>query len=562
MSKCERRSSSFSVLAIAGAAMLAAAAVASCGGGGSSAPSPNSISPPPPPPPPPPPAGPVFTSGVFEPASRFKDLCQTVRTGSDLNGRPFTDRQGTTLEEKFWLRSWTNETYLWNTEVVDQNPSSFGTRTEYFAVLRTLARTLSGKDKDDFHFSESTVEFQRRQNSAPSATYGARFIGIATRPPRDFRVLFTEPNSPASTVVAGQANLVRGSRLLRLNGIDVVNAGTQADVDALNAALFPATPGISTTFVVRDPGATSDRTVTISSVNLAQKPVNRTRILSTPTGSVGYILFNTFSPNSSEIEIRDAIETMRQQGVSDLVLDLRYNGGGLLAVASQLSYMTTGAQRTLNRAFERLRFNAAAGNRNPVTGETNNTVPFYTTGLGFSVTNGTQLPTLNLPRVFVLSTASTCSASEAVVNGLRGVGAEVILIGSTTCGKPFGFYPQDNCGETYYTIQFQGVNDAGFGDYADGFLPQNSTAAFGVRLPGCQVADDLSRELGDSSEALLAAALQFRATGTCPAPPVAIAEPGSDEKRPSSVGIDLEVPEPGVMETNRDMRLPGRPGGN
>ena len=61
----------------------------------------------------------------------------------------------------------------------------------------------------------------------------------------------------------------------------------------------------------------------------------------------------------------------------------------------------------------------------------------------------------------------------------------------------FGFYPQDNCGETYYTIQFQTTNDQSFGDYADGFTPNNSSAAFGVRAPGCQVADDLTRELGD-----------------------------------------------------------------
>ena len=57
------------------------------------------------------------------------------------------------------------------------------------------------------------------------------------------------------------------------------------------------------------------------------------------------------------------------------------------------------------------------------------------------------------------------------MNGLRGVGVEVIQIGSTTCGKPYGFYPTDNCGTTYFTIQFKGVNDAGFGDYSDGFSP-------------------------------------------------------------------------------------------
>ena len=58
----------------------------------------------------------------------------------------------------------------------------------------------------------------------------------------------------------------------------------------------------------------------------------------------------------------------------------------------------------------------------------------------------------------VLTGPDTCSASESVINGLRGVDVEVNLIGGPTCGKPYGFYPQDNCGTTYFAIQFQGVN--------------------------------------------------------------------------------------------------------
>ena len=175
---------------------------------------------------------------------------------------------------------------------------------------------------------------------------------------------------------------------------------------------------------------------------------------------------------------------------------------------------------------------------NPVTGEANNPVPFYTQTLGFTLTAGEALPTLGLNRVYVLSTAETCSASEAVVNGLRGIDFEVNLIGATTCGKPYGFYPQDNCGETYYTIQFQGANDKNFGDFADGFVPTNSTAAFGVRVPGCRVDDALTRELGDPAEGLLAAALRFRATGTCPAVPAGVAP--SDVERPASSGLALD----------------------
>jgi carboxyl-terminal processing protease len=93
----------------------------------------------------------------------------------------------------------------------------------------------------------------------------------------------------------------------------------------------------------------------------------------------------------------------------------------------------------------------------------------------------------------------------------------VLQIGSTTCGKPYGFYPQDNCGTTYFSIQLKGINDQGFGDYPDGFSPANATGPVGVQMPGCAVADDLDHALGDPKEARLAAALGYVATGTCPA---------------------------------------------
>jgi hypothetical protein len=145
-------------------------------------------------------------------------------------------------------------------------------------------------------------------------------------------------------------------------------------------------------------------------------------------------------------------------------------------------------------------------------------VPFYTTAQGFSVPEGQALPTLNLARVTVLTGANTCSASEAIVNGLQGVGIEVVQIGATTCGKPYGFYPEDNCGTTYFSIQFKGANENGFGDYADGFSPANAAGSVGVRVPGCAVADDFDHALGDPKEARLEAALGFLVNRTCPAP--------------------------------------------
>ena len=88
-----------------------------------------------------------------------------------------------------------------------------------------------------------------------------------------------------------------------------------------------------------------------------------------------------------------------------------------------------------------------------MTGDAIVPTPFHNRSLGFDPTLpvNTPLPTLNLSRVYVITGSGTCSASESVINSLRGVGVTVYQIGSTTCGKPYGFYPTDNCGTTYFT---------------------------------------------------------------------------------------------------------------
>lgn len=479
--------------------------LAACGGGGG-----GSSTPPPavatPTPPPPVSSAPTFQAGVFEPASNFINQCQNPRAGT-------ADRAGSTLLEKFWLRSWTDETYLWYNEVTDRDPNSIADRLDYFDVLKTTAVTASGAPKDQFHFSIDTETFEADRAGEASAGYGARFALLRTTPPRDIRVAFTQTNGPA-----GQAGgFLRGDKILEINGIDAVNgATTQAEVDVLNQALFPTATGATFTFRVEATDGT-ERTVNLTTEDVVEQPVTDTAVIDTPSGKVGYIHFTTFSPFTSERAIYDAMVEMETEAVSDLVLDLRYNGGGLLAVASQTGYMIAGDTQSSGRTFDRLTFSDKNPTINPVTGQLLRPTPFYSTGLDFSLAENVNLPELNLNRVFILSTDRTCSASEAVINALRGIDVEVILIGSKTCGKPYGFYPTGNCGETYFTIQFRGANDKGFGDYADGFEPQGASA-FGVQTPGCNLNDDFIGALGDENETLLGAALQFREDGTCPTP--------------------------------------------
>ncbi len=235
------------------------------------------------------------------------------------------------------------------------------------------------------------------------------------------------------------------------------------------------------------------------------------------------------------------------------MLDLRYNGGGYLYIASAVAYMIAGSARTNSKVFEATMFSSKRSSENSSSGFSNMAcLPDPAT---FQCTRSDPLPALNLSRVYVLVSDSTCSASEAIVNGLRGVDVEVRLIGSTTCGKPYGFFGQDNCGITYFPIEFQGVNAKGFGDYADGFKPANSSGA-GFAVPGCAANDDLDHALGDPAEGQLASALSHRANSTCL--PLA----ASNRASPLAAGQAAAASSGRVIKpaplTNRNGRMPTR----
>ena len=123
------------------------------------------------------------------------------------------------------------------------------------------------------------------------------------------------------------------------------------------------------------------------------------------------------------------------------------------------------------------------------------------------------------------------------MNSLDGVDVEVIQIGSTTCGKPYGFYAIGNCGTTYFTIQFRGENDKGFGDYTDGFSAANQAGGAGTPLAGCSVADDFTHALGDPAESRLATALSYRDGVACPSA-TGVGGPGTLK---ASFGFDLSA---------------------
>lgn len=523
--------------------LLAALSLAACGGGGGG----GLASPTPPPPDPN-----AWQSGVFLDASTFAAECQVPRAGTDpATGQAYPDVQGTTTDENNFLRSYSNNTYLWYDEITDRDPSLTADPLVYFDFLVTTAITPSGQPKDKFHFTFDSEEWFQLSQSGVTAGYGAQWAILSPTPPREIVVAYTEPNSPATNL---PQPLERGAKILAIDGFDI-DVNTQAGIDALNAGLFPSGVGDQHTFTVLDLGAANSRDVTLTAASITSTPVQDTQVLETLTGNVGYMVFNDHIATAEQALI-DAVDQLNAfnggQGIDDLVLDVRYNGGGFLAIASELAYMIAGAAPTAGQTFEEMQFNDKHPVTNPVTGQALSPTPFYNVTLGppFNAVPGQALPTLDLPRVYVITGPGTCSASEAIMNGLRGVGVEVIQIGSTTCGKPYGFYATDNCGTTYFTIQFRGVNALDFGDYTDGFSPNNTPGAAGPAvLPGCSIADDFTKLLGDPTESRLAMALAFRDGQACTAA-TGSAPDGASQAVGIRTNTDVVVPK-SIWHTNR-----------
>lgn len=454
----------------------------------------------------------TFTPGVFAPRADFAGQCISPRAGT-------SDRAGTAFTEKMFLRSWTNELYLWYNEVADTNPNSIPDVLDYFDALRTPQLTASGNDKDRFHFFIGTDEWIALSQSGQSVGYGAEWVILPGPPPpsapsRRVVIAYVEPGTPAS----GAANLSRGMDVLLADGVDVTTANTQGEIDILDEAFFPTAVGQNHTFRVQPTGGAA-RDVTMTTADITHTPVLVTDTIDQSGAKVGYILFNDHIA-TSEAELVAAVNTLKAANIQDLVLDIRYNGGGFLDIANELAFMIAGPTRTTDtgQIFERLVFNNKNLTRDPISQEL--LAPgtmFHDSALDIAETGnpvaGTALPHLDLPRVYVLTGPNTCSASESIINSLRGVNVQVFQIGSTTCGKPYGFYPQDNCGTTYFSIQFQGVNAMSFGDYPDGFAPQNQSGTSSVQLSGCSVPDDFTHALGDPVEGRLKAALDFRTSG-------------------------------------------------
>ncbi|WP_394777673.1 S41 family peptidase [Undibacterium sp.] len=376
--------------------------------------------------------------------------------------------------EKAWIRSYLNDIYLWYNEIVDVPVANYSSPESYFDALLV-------KNRDRFSFTSPTGDINDFFQSGLDIGYGASLVNQSGK----LRVAYVEPGSPAD-----QQHIARGAQITGIDGTPIRQLSSTVKTEAL----YPSTAGAIHSFDIVDEGAGGSRTVQMAAVSVVKTPVLNNSIIAAGNKKIAYLAF-TDHVATAEMPLVAAFQNFAAAGIDDLVLDVRYNGGGYLYIANEVAAMIGGA-KVQNQLFEQLRFN----DKHPE--KTNDSA--YRMYFANQSTQLVSLPQLNLPRVFVLTTGSSCSATESIINSLSPF-MQVISIGGTTCGKPYGFIQQDNCDTSYFAIQFDGVNAAGTGGYTNGFTPI------------CSAADDLEHALGNSNERLLSTALSYSQTSSCPA---------------------------------------------
>lgn len=427
-------------------------------------------------------------AAAIAPSAEFAGKLVNTAPGAGAQESDWDAASCSDQRQKRWVRSVLNENYLFYKEAplarIDPDAYS-GTVPELFYDYTSRALP----DKDRFSFVTTQASADARLQTGTAIDLGLD-VGIDSG--KRLRVLFVQPNSPAAA-----AGLGRGAVIDTIGGQAVAALSAEQITGALDVG-----SGATVSLGVRSPAAGNAATVSLTSTSYAVSPLLSTSVLAGAAGGsrVGYIAFTSFAAPVGELQLADAFASFATQSITDLVVDLRYNTGGSLRMASQLAYLVAGQAQTQGKVFEALTLNDKRTAQNE-------SAPFIDkiTDEADRARAGEALRAVNLRRVFVLVSSSTCSASEVFISALRGIDVQTVLIGTTTCGKPYSFSQTNNCGLAYFALEAEGRNQKG-----------EPVPLTGI-TPTCAAADGLDRELGDPQESLLATALSYAQTGTCPA---------------------------------------------
>ena len=408
-------------------------------------------------------------SGGAQPVAPVSPSTTIAIAIAAASGYPGEPSSCTLAGQKLWLDDYMADQYFWAANRAVPN-SAADTPGAYF-------QSQLFTPTDRYSYSQSAAQFNQFFVEGTRTGYGYS-LAYSDSTQTKLQLRLVEPLSPAAA-----AGLKRGDTVLAIDGFSPTNivSGSLTTV---------STSGVPRTFTV-DNLAGGTRLVTVVSRTFLLSPVLADGVLTSASGAkVGYLAYQEFTTNSLAA-VGAAFDRFRAAGVTELIVDLRYNGGGSVTAARALASLIGGTPLS-GRVFAALRYNAknAASDFD---------YPF--------VGSAASLPTLpleGLARVMFITSANTASASELVVNSLLPF-KQVVTVGAATFGKPYGFLPRSACDVVYNAVNFETFNAAGAGRYNSG-LPAT-----------CSVPDDLSKALGDPAEGRTAAALGYIQSNACPA---------------------------------------------
>lgn len=416
------------------------------------------------------------------------------------------------LEVQNFIWKGLNLYYLWQADVPDLSDTRFANQNELNAFLKgypkpeTLFQNLLYKPVSFFpkpgeavdRFSWIVSDYLELEGALQGTTKndGVEF-GLVYKSGSSTEIFgyvhYIIPNSDAST-----KNIKRGDLFYGINGIQLTVSNYQtllaADSYTLNLADYNA--GAITP---------NGKSVALTKTVLAENPIFLNTVINSGTHKIGYLMYNGFYA-SYDTQLNDAFGSLKSQAITDLVLDLRYNGGGSVLTATRLASMITG--QFTGQLFAKQQWNTKINSYF----ETNN--PDALKNIFDDKIGTTPINSLNMTKIYILTSKSTASASELVINGLKPY-IDVVQIGDLTTGKNVGSvtlydsptFGTDNRNPNHrYAMQpivLKIVNAAGFGDYYNGLIP---TYELKENLGNLDV-------LGSTTEPLLSTAIG-KITGT------------------------------------------------
>ena len=406
-----------------------------------------------------------FLSGLVFIVSCKKD------SGVDNTPPPTTGQPVTAADKmKDTALMYSRDIYLWNSQI----PASFNPRT-YADPDKVMKAIRAYSTETGFTGPVDRWSFAYKQSDWDNVSSGAaQDFGITVffYVDGDLRVKTVEKNSPA-----GKAGVRRGWKITKLNGNSNI---TNSNANFIIEQVYNST---NTTFTFQKPDGTSSD-IPLTAAGYQENPLYLDTVYSAGGKNVGYFVFNSFLGDTTQIynEFQRIFNRFAQAGAGDVIVDLRYNGGGYVSVQNKLANYLVNSSAT-GGVMMKQEFNEQNKAFN-------------------STTNFSKLGSFAPSRIFFIVSDNTASASELLINNLKPY-ADVKLVGpSPTYGKPVGYFPIP-VGDWYiFPVSFRSTNKNGVGNYFNGFQLDK------------QVADGLNKDWGDKDEASLASILRFISTGS------------------------------------------------